>query len=52
MEIKKCKKCGIIMGTRPNTIDTGDVCSACKNSEKKKEINFKERQKWLTWYIK
>jgi diphthamide synthase (EF-2-diphthine--ammonia ligase) len=52
MEIRKCKKCGIIMGTRPNTVVTGDICGACINIEKKKTINFKERQEWLTQYIK
>ena len=37
---------------RPNTKDTDCICSACKNAEKKKKINFKERQEWLTQYIK
>ena len=53
MVIKKCSKCGMILGTRPNTVDDGSgVCFACQNAEKKKTINFKERQKWLTEYIK
>lgn len=39
MKIKKCRKCGMIMGTRPNTRDTGEICSACKNAEKKKNSN-------------
>lgn len=40
MEIRKCKKCGIILGTRPNTTCTGDVCGACINAEKKKRLIF------------
>ena len=51
MRIKLCKKCGFILGTRPNLKDVDGVCVPCINSEKKKEINFKTRQKWLTKYI-
>lgn len=51
MEIKKCKKCGFILGTRPNLKDVNGVCSACINHEKRKKVNFEERQKWLTNYI-
>ena len=52
MEIRKCKKCGFILGTRPGLKDENGVCSACINAEKKKSINFEERQEWLTKYIK
>ena len=52
MSIKTCKKCGFILGTRPNLKDFNGVCSACINHEKKKLIDFKERQKWLTGYLK
>jgi diphthamide synthase (EF-2-diphthine--ammonia ligase) len=52
MKIKECKKCGFILNTRPNLKDNDCVCSACFNQEKKKDINFIERQEWLTTYIK
>ena len=52
MEIRKCRKCGFILGTRPQLKDVGGVCTACINQEKKKSINFLERQEWLTNYIK
>lgn len=49
--IRKCKKCGFILGTRPNLKDVDGVCSACINHEKKKSIDFASRQAWLTNYI-
>ena len=52
MKIKKCKNCGFILGTRPGLAERDGVCSACVNIGKKKDINFKERQEWLTKYIK
>ena len=52
MEIRKCKKCGFILGTRPNISDVDGVCTPCINAEKKKNIDFKKRQAWLTQYIK
>ena len=52
MEIQLCKKCGFILNTRPGLGDTDGVCSACINYEKKKDIDFSARQKWLTQYIK
>lgn len=52
MSIRLCKKCGFILGTRPNLKDVDGVCSACINHEKKKHIDFHARQKWLTEYIK
>jgi diphthamide synthase (EF-2-diphthine--ammonia ligase) len=51
MEIKLCKKCGFILGTRPNLKDIDGICSACINYEIKKTIDFKSRQEWLTKYI-
>ncbi len=51
-DMKFCKKCGFILGTKPGLKDIDGVCLACINAEKKKIINFKERQKWLTEYIK
>lgn len=51
-EIRTCKKCGFILGTRPNLKEFDGVCSACINEDKKEEIDFKGRQKWLTQYIK
>lgn len=49
--IKTCKRCGFILGTRPNLTDKDGVCSACINHDKKKLVDFKSRQKWLTTYI-
>ena len=50
--MKLCLKCGFLLGSRPGLKDVDGVCQACINSEKKKTINFKERQDWLTKYIK
>ena len=52
MNIERCKECGIILNTRPNTISKDGVCTACINAKKKKTIDFASRQKWLTQYIK
>lgn len=46
-----CSKCGFILGTRPGLKAVDGVCLACINHEKKKEIDFKNRQEWLTQYI-
>lgn len=51
-EIRKCKKCGFILGTRPGLKERDGVCYPCINNEKKKDINWHERQEWLTQYIK
>lgn len=51
-KIRKCKKCGFILDTRPHLKEVNGVCSACLNEEKKKTIDFKSRQEWLTNYIK
>ncbi len=51
MEIRTCKKCGFILGTRPNSKDVGGVCLACLNKDRKHGINWEERQKWLTQFI-
>jgi diphthamide synthase (EF-2-diphthine--ammonia ligase) len=50
--IRKCKKCGFILGTRPQLKEKDGVCLSCINDEKKSSINFKERQLWLTDYVK
>lgn len=50
--MKLCLKCGFLLGSRPGLKDVDGTCQACINSEKKKTINFKERQAWLTDYIK
>jgi len=51
VEIKLCNKCSFILGTRPNLRFVDGVCLPCINSEKKKEIDFKARQKWLNKYF-
>lgn len=51
MKIKLCKNCGFILGTRPNLKDVDGVCTACLNKVKKKDVDFIERQSWLTKYI-
>jgi hypothetical protein len=50
--MKLCKKCGFLLGSRPGLKDEDGICQACINSEKKKTIDFKARQAWLTKYIK
>ena len=50
--VRVCKECGFILGTRPGIRDVEGVCVPCINSKRKQEINFKERQEWLTQYIK
>jgi len=52
MEIRKCKRCGFILGTRPNLGDVDGVCTPCLHAEDKKKIDWKKRQEWLTEYIK
>ncbi len=51
MEIRKCKQCGFILGTRPRSKDEGGECLACLNKDRKKYINWQERQSWLTKYL-
>lgn len=51
MEIRVCKECGFILGTRPNMKDEDGVCLSCKNKHRKETINWKERQEWLTKFI-
>ena len=50
-KIKYCKKCAFPLGCRPGLTDIDGVCSACINTERKKNIDFVSRQKWLTNYI-
>ena len=49
--IRTCKKCGFPLEARPGAREIDGVCFPCINHERKKEINFKERQEWLTKYI-
>ena len=51
MKILKCKLCGFILHTRPGLKEIDGVCLACINVKTKKDIDFLERQKWLTKYI-
>lgn len=51
MEIRVCKECGFILGTRPNMQDVDGVCLSCLNKERKNSIDWAERQNWLTEYI-
>ncbi len=52
MDIRLCKECGYILGTRPGLKEQNGICLACINSHNKENIDFKSRQKWLTQYIK
>lgn len=52
MNIRKCKSCGFILGTRPNSGEKDGECLACYNKSKKENINWEERQQWLTKFIK
>lgn len=52
MQIQTCKKCGFILGTKPGLKEVDGVCLPCINSENKKNINFNERQQWLSRYIR
>ena len=51
MEIRTCKKCGFILGTRPHSKDVDGVCLACLNKDRKNSIDYVSRQKWLTEYL-
>ena len=51
-KIRTCKKCAFILGTRPGLKEKDGICLACINAEKKKTIDFDQRQEWLTGYIK
>lgn len=52
MDIRICKECGFILGARPNSKDKDGVCLACHNKDRKNQINWQERQNWLTQYLK
>lgn len=52
MVIRTCKKCGFILGTRPGLKDDGETCLACANKDAKKNIDWRQRQEWLTDYLK
>jgi hypothetical protein len=50
--LRRCKTCGFPLDTRPGLKEKDGVCLACINNDKKKDIDFKERQRWLTKLIK
>lgn len=50
--VEICKKCGFILNTRPNMKSIDGVCLACYNHSNRDKVNYKERQEWLTEYIK
>lgn len=52
MEIRICKECGFILGTRPHMKEAGGICLPCLNKHRKESIDWKVRQTWLTKYIK
>ena len=52
MDIKLCKECGFILGTRPNMKSVNGVCLSCANKNRKSKINWQERQAWLTEYLR
>lgn len=49
--MRRCSKCGFPLGTRPGLLEQDGVCQACINVEKKKSIDFKKRQLFLTGMI-
>lgn len=51
MEIRLCKECGFILGTRPNMKEENGVCLPCCNKHRKENIDWKSRQEWLTKFI-
>lgn len=51
MMIQKCKSCGFILNTSPNVKEIDGICTACLNKDKKMDIDFHDRQEWLTSYI-
>lgn len=50
-EIRVCKKCGFILGTRPGLLERDGVCQACINHDNRKKIDFKKNQDWLTAHL-
>lgn len=50
-KLKGCLKCGFPISMRPNLYSEGGVCGACINAEIKKQINWQERQEWLTNHL-
>lgn len=49
--IRTCQKCGFILGTRPGLKEENGICLACLNQERKKTIDWTQRQTWLTEYL-
>lgn len=52
MDIRICKECGFILGTRPRSREIEGVCLACANKHRKKSIDWDSRRIWLTEYLK
>ena len=51
IKIRTCRECGFILGTRPRSKDEEGTCLACSNKHRKKTIDWKSRQQWLTKYL-
>lgn len=51
MDIRTCRNCGFILGTRPRSKEGKGVCLSCLNKERKSSIEWKKRQDWLTQYL-
>ena len=52
MEIRTCRECGFILGTRPRSKEENGICLACANKHRKEGIDWAQRQEWLTHYMK
>lgn len=52
MKIRLCRECGFILGARPNLQEKDGVCLACLNKDRKYHIDWKERQNWLTDFLR
>lgn len=50
--IRRCSRCGFPLDVRPRLLEKDGVCQMCINWDNRKNINFKERQKWLTEFIR
>jgi hypothetical protein len=49
--MRYCERCGFPLGVRPRLLEKDGVCQMCINWDNRKNIDFKERQKWLTEFI-
>jgi hypothetical protein len=46
--IRRCSKCGFILGTKPGLYEKNGVCGACINAEKAKGFDWQSRYNELT----